>query len=181
MKSLVIDANVFHSFAMEKINEKYITSRTASALKIFDLLGEKAVIFIDEGGHIEQEWRNLVAFASEWFTGWLENAFADGRIYEITPSSDPHLVKRYRTGGFPKTADIWYIKTAHGLRCLCIRNRPFLVSEDIDFYDPKSKRSKNKNDFFKSGSGTVCDLLRADGIDLRCIENATNELLVDSE
>lgn len=179
MKSLVIDANVFSAFAMEQIAGIPNTDRTASPLKIFDLLGDKAVAFLDEGGQIEREWKNLVTFASEWFSEWLADSLADGRIYEIAPSSDPQLVKRYRALGFPNTTDIWYIKTAHGLCLLCNRNRPFLVSEDIDFYDPKSKQIKNKNDFFRSGGGRVCNRLRADGIDLRCIENATNELLAD--
>lgn len=180
MKSLVIDANVFGAFAMEQMTGTSTIDRTASPITIFDMLGNRAVAFLDEGGQIEREWRNLVTFAPEWFSEWLADSLADGRIYEIAPSSDPQLIKRYQALGFPDTTDIWYIKTAHGLSRLCNRNRPFLVSEDIDFYDPKSKYIKNKNDFFRSGSGKVCKRLRVDGIDLRCIENATNELLGDA-
>lgn len=181
MKSLVIDANVFSAFVLEHLNGTLNTDRTASPVAIFDLLGVKAVAFLDEGGQIEQEWRNLVTFAPEWFSEWLADSIADGRIYEIESSRDAQLKKRYRALGFPNTTDIWYIKTAHGLRGLCHQSRPFLVAEDIDFYDPKSKHVKNKSDFFRKGTGPVCNLLHADGIDLRCIENATKELLTDAK
>lgn len=180
MKSLVIDANVFCAFALEHITGIPTSDRTASPITLFGLLGDKAVAFLDDGGQIEREWGNLVTFAPEWFSEWLADSLADGRIYEITPSSDRQLVKRYRALGFPNTTDIWYIKTAHGLSTLCKRNRPFLVAEDIDFYDPKLKHMKNKNDIFRKGSGKVCNLLRDDGIELRCIENATNELSADA-
>lgn len=176
MKSLVIDANVFRAFALEHVSEIKTVERTASAIDLFSYLGSKAVLFLDEGGQIEREWGVSANFAPEWFSEWLADCFADGRLYEVEASSDPQLAKRYRGLGFPDTTDIWYIKTAHGLCRLCSQNRPLLVAEDIDFYDPKLKQAANKIAIFRRGKGAVSKQLRSDGIDLRCIQNATSEL-----
>ncbi|MFN7121429.1 MAG: hypothetical protein ACK4NM_05285 [Hydrogenophaga sp.] len=177
MKSIVIDANVFAAYALEHLGGAPTGDRTASPITLFDLLGTRAVAFIDDGGQIEQEWRTLANYATEWFNEWLADSLADGRIYEIPPSTDPQLVRRYKALGFPNTTDIWYIKTAHGLCHICKRSRPFLIAEDIDFYDPKLKKAPNKVQIFRRGTGTVCDRLEKDGIDLRCIDNATKEIL----
>jgi len=176
MRSLVIDANVFLAFAREEILGEENVERTASPSPLFNGLGVEVVAFLDSGGHIQSEWRDLIKFAPEWFSTWLAHAFAEGKLYEVDPSIDPQLAKRYRKIGFPSGKDIWYIKTAHGLVVICHRNRPCLVAEDIDFYDPAQKAMPNKCDYFRKGRGVVCKQLKDDGIDLRCIETARLEL-----
>ena len=176
MRSIVIDANVFHSFAQESILGIPNGERTASALPLFQGLGTRCIAFLDSGGQIEAEWSKLARFASEWFEAWLAASFADGRIYEVEPSPDPQLVKRYRQIGFPGGKDIWYIKTAHGLVTLCQRSKPCLVAEDIDFYDPTKKTAPNKIEVFRAGRGPVCRQLANDGIDIRCIESIRADL-----
>lgn len=150
--------------------------RTASALDLFEQLGMRGVAFFDEGGQIQSEWGVIANFAPEWFAEWLADGFSGGRLYEVEASSDAQLAKRYRALGFPNSKDIWYIKTAHGLRRLCNRSRPLLVAEDIDFYDPKQKNSTNKRAIFIGGKGPVSKQLDSDGIDLKCIENAIGAL-----
>jgi hypothetical protein len=176
MQTLVIDANVFRAYALEEVSEIKTPERTDSALSLFERLGNNAVAFLDEGGQIQNEWSVLANFAAEWFEEWLADGFSSGRFYEVTASTDAQLVKRYRALGFPNSKDIWYIRTAHGLCRLCNRNRPILVAEDIDFYDPKQKQAVNKNAIFLSGKGPVSKQLSNDGIDLKCIKNAVKDL-----
>lgn len=176
MRSIVIDANVFHAYVHETILGSAVAERTGSARPIFDTLGVTSVAFIDSGRQIESEWRALTMFAQEWFGAWLADAFAEGRLFEIDPSSDPQLNKRYRKVGFPGGKDIWYVRTAHGLTLLCRRSRPCLIAEDIDFYDPAKKATGNKCAVFRAGTGPVSKQLKDDGIDLRCIEMFCKEI-----
>jgi hypothetical protein len=176
MRTVVIDANVFRAFAYEVVAGRTDAERTASPLPLFESLGSQCVAFLDEGGQVQSEWATLANFAAEWFGTWLAEAFAEGKMYEVEASTDPQLPRRYRNLGFPTTKDIWYIKTAHGLVTLCRRSRPLLVAEDVDFYDPSKKQAANKADIFRAGRGPVCKQLKADGIDLRCIEAIGEEL-----
>lgn len=177
MRSIIIDANVFHAFFYETLHRAPYCERTGTAEPIFSSLGEKCVAFLDEGAQIEAEWRALSAGAEEWFNNWLAEGFSGGRLYEIEPSKDPQLRKRYRLAGFPDGKDIWYIKVAFGLACICKKSKPCLVAEDIDFYDPRQKKSPNKASIFRAGKGPVSSVLHGDGIELKCIEKFCAENL----
>lgn len=172
----MIDANIFLAFGIEAITGEIDPERTDSPVGIFDILGEKAIAFLDEGGQIESEWRKMLNFAPEWFSEWLANSLADGLVYEIEPHNDQSIIKRYKQLGLPAGRDIWYIKTAFGIKNICKRSNPILISEDIDFYDPKLKNHPKKHEIFLNGNGKVCKELRADNIELKCILRAKEEL-----
>ncbi|RYH67901.1 MAG: hypothetical protein EON54_03610 [Alcaligenaceae bacterium] len=176
--SVVIDANVFHAFLYETIRDEVHPERTASPMPLFHSLGVQAIAFVDEGGQIEAEWRTLCGGANEWFDTWLAECFSEGRIYAIEPSKDATLSKRYHAVGFPRGKDMWYIKVVHGLAGICNRNKPTLVAEDVDFYDPTKKRQANKKAIFKAGKGPVCSAMKIDGIMVKCIQTVCNELEV---
>lgn len=176
MRSLVIDANIFYAYCVEMLTGEINKERTDSPVGIFDILGTKAVAFLDEGGQIENEWRQLLNFAPEWFAEWLANSLANGLIYEIEPYNDQATAKRYRQLGLPSGRDIWYIKTSFGIRNICKRNNPILISEDIDFYDPKLKNHPRKHEIFLNEKGDICKELKRDNIELRCILNAKEEV-----
>lgn len=168
MKSIVIDANIFHAFFFEQMKGQQHPERTAAVTPIFDSLGTSVIAFFDEGKQIEQEWREVSKHGEEWFDNWLAESFSTGKIFEVEHSKDAQIARRYGKLGFPRGRDIWYVRTAHGLTAICQRTRPCLIAEDIDFYDPKLKKSTNKIDIFLAGKGAVAELLRQDGIDLFC-------------
>lgn len=176
MHATVIDANVFHAFFYETFQGKPHSERTASAMPVFSSLGSKLVAFVDAGALIESEWRQVCQGAGEWFTAWLENAILHGHVYEVESSSDKSLMKRYCAAGFPRGRDICYVRVAHGLTQVCKRARPWLVAEDIDFFDPTRKAAGRKAEVLKSGNGPIARLLREDGIQVACIATFTEAL-----
>lgn len=179
MHAAVIDANVFHAFYYETIHGHPHTERTASALPIFQSLGSKSVGFVDSGEIIENEWRQVCAGASEWFTAWLEDAIIHGHVYEVDASDDANLLKRYRAVGFPGGRDVCYIRVAHALTRVCKRTVPWIVAEDVDFFDPTKKSSGKKAETLKAGTGAVARQLRTDGIRVACIATFSRELIAE--
>lgn len=169
MHATVIDANVFHAFFYETFQGKTHAERTASAMPIFSSLGSKLVAFVDAGELIESEWRQVCQGAGEWFTAWLENAILQGHVYQVESSTDKLLNKRYCGAGFPRGRDICYVRVAHGLTQVCKRTRPWIIAEDIDFFDPTKKSAGKKAEVLRSGNGPIAHLLRADGIEVACI------------
>lgn len=176
MRTTVIDANVFHAYFYETLHGKPHLERTGSAMPLFQALGSACIGFLDDGSLIESEWRNVSKGAEEWFNTWLAESLAEGKLFEIAPSTDKGLSKRYAAAGFPRGRDICYIRVAHALTNLCRRSKPCLVAEDIDFYDPKKKAHPGKADTLRRGVGPVSSLLNNDGIELRCIETFCAEL-----
>jgi len=176
MLATVIDANVFHAFFYETFQGKPHGERTGSAIPLFSSLGSKSVAFVDDGCIIESEWRGVCKGAEEWFGAWLAEALLCGWLYEIEPSSDKGLPKRYNSAGLPKGRDICYVRVAHGLTQVCKRTRPWIVAEDVDFFDPTRKASGRKAEILKTGKGPIAGLLRTDGIEVACIESFTSIL-----
>lgn len=170
MQAAVIDANVFHAFFYETFKGEPHNERTGSALPIFSSFGSKLVAFIDNGAIIENEWRQVCKGAEEWFMAWLEDSILQGHIYEVDPSTDKNIPKRYFAAGFPRGRDICYVRVAHGITQLCRRTQPWIVAEDIDFFDPTRKSAGRKFQTLESGRGPVAQLLRQDGIHVGCIK-----------
>lgn len=170
MHAAVIDANVFHAFFHETFKGEPHNERTGSALPIFRSLGSKVVAFIDSGELIEIEWRQVCQGAEEWFMAWLENSILQGHVYEVDPSTDRTISKRYFASGFPRGRDICYIRVAHGLTQLCRKAQPWIVAEDIDFFDPTKKLAGRKFQTLESGKGPIARLLEQDGIHVGCIK-----------
>jgi len=107
---LVIDANIFEGYYQENVLGIKVTGLTASPLEIFSNLGDQDFIYFDEGGHILQEWKNLVE--PEWFDAWYPKLLAEGGAYEI-PTETCYLLRRTLWGlGFPRGKDFWHIRTA---------------------------------------------------------------------
>lgn len=176
MHAAVIDANVFHAFFYETFEGKTHAERTASAMPIFQSLGSKVVAFLDDGALIENEWRQVCLGATEWFTAWLEQALLQGHVYEVEASTDRDLLKRYCAVGFPRGRDICYVKVAHGLTQVCRRTSPWIVAEDVDFFDPTKKAAGKKINILKASSGPVARLLRDDGIRVACISTFSEQI-----
>jgi len=89
---------------------------------------------------IEQEWRNTAG--NQIFEIWFSQCIAENQIKYIERSivEIQYLKKLVTKYGFPKkkSRDIHYIKCAN---CTDVR---YILTDDIDFYDPKHKESSYK-------------------------------------
>lgn len=128
---LVVDANVMKGYFDESVIEIPHTL-SASALHLFD---STIKIALDDQDQISSEWKAVVD--REWLDQWLAEKIRDGKILIIEPESINQIQQELFNLGFPRSRDIWYIKTAKGL--LKLTDEPIIISEDIDFYDPTKK------------------------------------------
>jgi hypothetical protein len=134
-------------------------------------------IFTDAGGIIEHEWANLVD--PVWFQAWLADQLVSGKLIQVQASASPAVARDLYTLGFPRkrSRDIWYIRTAQALLAQPDAPRPgYLVSEDVDFYDPKIKNGDHKTRVktIKESKGPIARYLRRNlAIEVLCVSNCT--------
>lgn len=166
---IVIDANIVAGHFKETVLGIEIgptNNLTASTLTLFNGLGTTDICYLDDGTIIETEWRNPVS--NEWFDAWFGDLLASGKAQLIPASSDEALERRLHTKGFPKARnrDLWYIRTCHAI----VNTNPDinvrLITEDIDFYDPRKKggNAKTRKKIIQNGSGPISKLLRKESI-----------------
>ena len=133
---IVVDANIIKSYYDETVIG-IAHSLTESARHILDDEYRVYEIFTDEGVNIEHEWRSPVD--ENWFKEWYYSKLISGQIKIITVCNCPTLCLSLYRMGFPKgKRDIWYIRTAKA--SLKHQGKGFIVSEDIDFFNPKQKK-----------------------------------------
>jgi hypothetical protein len=128
----VVDANILKAF-YEKNVLSINQNLTGCPEQVFSRLRK---IYIDDGGKIEHEWRSLVD--QEWFNVWLAREITSGRIESIPVKNHQNTCKKLRAYGFPSSKDIWYIRTAKEISIIN-NSKCVLLTEDIDFFDPKKK------------------------------------------
>lgn len=152
---LVIDANVVKGY-FEEIHQHPL-ELTAKPSPLFQRLGSEDRAYLDEGGHIKQEWRNLVE--PEWFDRWYTDLLRSDGIQLIPVQNWPGLRKKLEGKGFPRGKDFWYLRTAKAV--LDLVDQVVFVTEDIDFYSPKDKKSDSKyrQQILLSGNGSIAKYL----------------------
>jgi len=138
--AIVIDAQILKGFFQEVVlNIGHGLS--ASPALLFNSGFRVHPIHVDDKGNFKHEWRAVVQ--PEWFDAWYADQIRDGVIREVAAPSDQQLKKQLSNIGFPVTGrDIWYARVCcHVAQTvgLCI-----FISEDLDFYEPKAKRSGSK-------------------------------------
>lgn len=173
MCNVVVDANVFRAFYEEDLGlGSPRPERTGPASEIFDFSTDEANVFLDDGGQIEFEWRKQCYGGEEWFDAWLSENLANGKINLVSVTSFNLAAKKCHNKGFPAgSKDIWYIKTAYAANEYGVAKRTFLVSEDIDFYDPSKKMAASKKKIILAGKGPVAAHLKKDNIEVTCLSS----------
>lgn len=165
---LVVDAHIL-GWYYQTFELQLTTPCSDSPVGLFARLGKKDIGVLDIDGHIETEWRKQAD--SDWFDAWLSERFEVGDIVEAKVESCreliDELVKKY---GFPmKGKDKWYVRTA-GTRASELKGLVAIISEDLDFYEPKAKNSAgNRDKILRQGSGTVAKRLRKSRVDPRSV------------
>lgn len=169
MFHIIIDANVIKGYFQEVVLE-IGSGLTADPSPIFGRLGRDHIVFLDEGGHIEHEWRQVAE--REWFEAWYADMLRDGKAQLIEIRNFPEIRKRLRALGFPdKGGDIWYIRTAKSVSE--VYGNSNLITEDSDFFDPKKKKSTShaRIKMLKSKTAPVATYLRKkENVNVACVE-----------
>jgi hypothetical protein len=155
---LVVDAQIVKGFFQESVLGAP-HDLSGSLLPIFDPRICTHCIYVDNEGTIQYEWRSVVD--PDWFDVWFAELIRDGSIAEIAALSDVALKKQLKALGFPATGrDIWYARVG----CAVSGRIGFsvLISEDLDFYEPKTKGcgSKRRRNILYSEAGAVRRYLR---------------------
>ncbi len=166
--NVVIDAQVVGWYLAELIGAAH--PATNSPADLFARLGDEDVGFVDDGGHIEQEWRQVAD--PDWFNQWYSQLLIDGSVVLIQPSRCRDLLEHlHRNLGFPRTKDVWYIKTAAGV----VRDfgpPAHIITEDMDFYEPREKQCSagRRQRFLHESRGSVARHLgRREGIQVKSV------------
>ena len=175
MVNLLIDANVFRAIYEEDIGlEAPRPERSASATPILEQSARPSKIFVDkaENSQIEAEWRKQCRNNSEWFDAWLAEQYRAGNLWAVDIETKHFLnAGKIFSTGFPALSrDIWYVRVAYAAKDARPTFPVYLISEDMDFYDPSLKASTNKLQKFIKGNGPVVKHLKKNKIHVRCIQ-----------
>jgi len=172
----VIDANIIAQFHREYCGADSC-ALTGKVSPVFKKLGESLFAFVDDQGHIKNEWENTVH--AEWLKHWYKELLRTGKLYEI-PINNLHcrLKRKLAQLGFPRSKDFWYIRTYLEV-CPKDEKCDYLLTEDIDFYDPKQKsklHGKKRLDFIQNHKGTLFNFLKREKIHITCVINCLESL-----
>ncbi len=131
----VLDANIVKGVFEEDVHGTHdLTDSPGSVLRRIIASGER--ICIDDGGLMQAEWANCVE--REWFENWFLTLASESNLTAISPIDCRHILKRLRIDyGFPQTRDRAVLTVA--LTDAATQGRSRLLTEDLDFFDPKAK------------------------------------------
>ena len=167
---LVIDANIVKGYYQEIVLGLDVVNRPdglmASPSPIFDQLGSTLTCYLDEGGIIEYEWRGVVE--NEWFFSWFGDMLVNGSIQKLPTNKDKAIENKIIDKGFPASRDHRYVQVAAAIIRLELADESYLLSEDLDFYDPtkKSGKASTRKKILELGRGPVSKILKKYGINV---------------
>lgn len=168
MNKIVVDANVIVKFVKDDIK-----SIDPQIITLNKKVAKKYIITFDNRGFVETEC--IQSYNPTDFTKvWISEKEKAGKIKRIKPyplkkTDIKPLLNKY---GFPRN-DILYINLANSIP------KRYIISEDMDFYDPKSKNvcQKTKTKIINDRAGKLCKYLKKEfKIIVANIYNANNEL-----
>jgi hypothetical protein len=150
---LIVDSNVVKGYYQDTVLGKG-HDLTESPRLVFDQEFRKHLIYLDNKQVVWSEWK--AAVKDEWFDIWYANLLRDDVIREIPAAAEKNFRKELTNFGFPFTGrDIWYARVANAVS----ENFGFaiLISEDLDFYEPKEKgcKSARRNDILLKELGSL--------------------------
>lgn len=155
---LVIDANVFVDFFNETVLQQS-TSLTTSPIFTFQRLGRHDTAYLDNGGQIKHEWGDPRRVDPEWFARWYQQQLQQDSLQLIPTDTHANVLRAIVQKGFPQTRDRWYVRVAKSVSA--IFDEAILVTEDIDFYEPKHKdKGSIRLKTISDSKGSVAKLLR---------------------
>lgn len=167
---LVIDAQIVKAYYEEDVTG-VAHNLTNSPIEIFDRIGGADRANIDDGGHIEAEWRNLVD--PEWFDAWLAHLLISDAVRMLPTTACIQLRRQLRSFGFPTHGaagrDFWHVRVAIAVReqyyARAGGRHPlvYIISEDMHFFSPQeygTASGPRRLEILLSGSAPVVRFLR---------------------
>ncbi len=106
---------------------------------------------------IHTEWEQTCR--STWFSKWYDENVVARRIRPVEPINDPELRKVLRLKGLPSAG-----RDHHYILCAKEYAPHYLLTEDIDFFDPRSKKASvhEKKRVMEDREGQLCRFLERD-------------------
>lgn len=147
----VIDANCWCLYIDERLSE---TKDCGHGL--FEPANPDARLLFDDGLQMKQQYIDLKKpYSEQLFDSWFEAYTLRGQISVVIVKGKANFRKELLKLGLPKGEHIYFRVAAHG----CAE---FLISGDIDFYDPEKKYvgEKQRLAVLKAGKGPVCRHMR---------------------
>jgi hypothetical protein len=168
---LIIDAHVVHCYYIED-RDLGSHEATAEVTELFEGLARIDELWLDDGGHVMQEWRQLVT-DTEWFDGWFFTLTQNSRVFSLpAPAARQLLATLGRDFGFPRgSGDRWYISLAAAVRD-ALDVDPAIVSEDMHLHEPRSRHlhGRARERILIEGRGAMARwLARRQRIHVRCV------------
>jgi hypothetical protein len=158
---------------MNAFSQSLIKKMTTNARTLIEKIELNQGFAIDEGGKIKHEW--LQVCDKVYFGTWFVDALKSGKIRAVVAKLDQQHSKKLRiTCGMPAAGyDMAYIAVANS-----VAPPKYIVSEDIDFWEPSAKdgAEAKKQEIKTKRQGCVCKYLEGLGIIVGTIDQALAEL-----
>ena len=168
---VLVDAQTVIYYYRETVLELPPNNYTALATGAINKISRDNPLYFDEGGQILQDWSN--GLREEWLKVWYEELLIQDKAILVEVDSCQDLRRRLTQLGFPiNSRDFWYVKTAR--KVVQLTQRAFLVTEDLDFHEPRRKgcSSIERERILIDETGSVAKLLRRnENIHVKCIRN----------
>lgn len=178
MIGVIVDANMLVAYFQEDVLQ-IAPATTGPVTPLMAALDLEFTACLDEDHHIEHEWRERLD--QEWLDSWLASALRDGRIRPVVAKRDQQLERAIRDAGFPhRSRDIWYVRTARGANS--VFSEVILLSEDLDFYDPRRKgvaTGQQRFELLRQRRGRVLGVLATKRIEVHCAATAMARICSD--
>jgi hypothetical protein len=154
---VTVDANIMHAFTKSLINKDGSTDK-----QLVEKLEKSHGFVIDSGGKMQHQW--LETCGRVVFGEWLVKGLREGIVRQVQEDLPNNHKKKLQQGcGMPVKREIMYVAVANATKAR------YIVTNDIDFWDPKSKKQGNEAQHKKikeERRGDVCRYL-AKSMDIR--------------
>lgn len=145
-----VDANVMHAFT-----KSLIKNDAAEERQLVEMLTQTHGFAIDTTGKMENQW--LETCGRNVFGEWLIQGLKNGTIRKVEADlPEDHRKKLQQSCGMPIKREIMYVAVANAT---VLR---YIVTNDIDFWDPKSKKqgkAERHQKIKQERLGAVCKYL----------------------
>jgi hypothetical protein len=147
-RAVIMDANAF-----KVVYNDLIDDADGLGSAVIATIFREDYISVDMGGIIIQQWKDCsCGEEDEFFQEWVTNRITEDKIRKRQPAKEAQIKKKLRIElGVP--AKYWvYLLLAIGIAAFMI------VSQDIDFYEPRAKSwdAKKRAGIISNRAGCVC-------------------------
>lgn len=156
----VVDANCWYDYVSEDL-AKTIGIGTA----VFKRAEATGGFLLDAEGIIQQQYIDAQKpYAQQLFESWLERVVLMGALRLVELVGRDNLYKELSSLGLPKKEHVYFKVAVHG-------RGTFLVSRDIDFFDPSLKKEggRKRAAALAKANGPICKhMKKVHGVTVCC-------------